>query len=364
MSWRSDKVTDIMRWLDGYITRRYYGWTQESHDAWQMLLDAAYRFHWSWSIRSIATRAPNFGLSSDTSFNPGKIADAWRIIVSATVERKLNLFVRPLRYDIVDIGRQVLMNLFADVYKMYTSTYLLYNKTNNAELVKGIDLLGSTLIDILNDLDSLLVTDPNFLLGNWLSDATKSAGINIPIELRKLINFNARNQITMWGPHENIQDYAGKEWSGLVGTYYIQRWKLFINAISYSIRKPIPLNMTDYNERRFEFEQSWGNQLTAFPTTPSGDTLLVARSLLTKYFRDEDDFKKSYSVVVDQAVKGNELYGQDIALWTNSTEQLMWFCDINSDCAGFSLPNLSFKSSVEDAMYSPGSMLFIKNKEQ
>lgn len=38
MSWRSEEVMDIMDWLDGYVTRRYGNWTQESHDAWELLL--------------------------------------------------------------------------------------------------------------------------------------------------------------------------------------------------------------------------------------------------------------------------------------------------------------------------------------
>lgn len=364
MSWRSGEVHDIMGWLDGYIMRRYGGKSLESHIAWQMLLDAAYRFQWTWSIRSIASHGPSFTLSSDTSFNPGKIADAWRLLVIAVNTKNLDASVGPLRYDIVDIGRQVLVNLFHDVYKLYTGTFLLYNKTGDVSLVTNINLLGSTMLDILKDLDTLLATDVNFLLGNWLLDAKESAPDNASQDVLKLIEFNARNQITMWGPHENIEDYAGKEWAGVVGTYYMGRWQLFVKSISDSIMEKKRFNLTEFGEKRFQFEQSWDYETTTFPTKPVGDTIEVANSILKKYFRDEDSFKDSYIVMVDEDIKGNDLYGQSVALWTNSTEQIMWFCDINPMCAGFSLPDLSFKSSVGDATFAPGSMVFVKNKKK
>ena len=58
----------------------------------------------------------------------------------------------------------------------------------------------------------------------------------------RLYEFNARNQITLWGPDGGfifldiiyfckanllgqILDYAGKQWSGMVSDYYIPRFQ-------------------------------------------------------------------------------------------------------------------------------------------
>ena len=41
-----------------------------------------------------------------------------------------------------------------------------------------------------------------------------------------LYEFNARNQLTLWGPDGQIMDYAGKQWAGLVADYYIPRWQV------------------------------------------------------------------------------------------------------------------------------------------
>ena len=38
-----------------------------------------------------------------------------------------------------------------------------------------------------------------------------------------LPRYNARNILTLWGPTGQINDYAKKEWGGLVRDYYKQR---------------------------------------------------------------------------------------------------------------------------------------------
>ena len=61
-------------------------------------------------------------------------------------------------------------------------------------------------LDILEDLDRILATNKNFLLGPWLESA-KAMATNS--RERKLYEFNARNQITLWGPDGQILDYGG-----------------------------------------------------------------------------------------------------------------------------------------------------------
>ena len=61
-------------------------------------------------------------------------------------------------------------------------------------------------LDILEDLDRILATNKNFLLGPWLESAKAMATDS---QERKLYEFNARNQITLWGPDGQILDYGG-----------------------------------------------------------------------------------------------------------------------------------------------------------
>jgi len=43
-------------------------------------------------------------------------------------------------------------------------------------------------------------------------------------------------QITMWGPEGNINDYASKQWNGLIGSYYLVRWQVKRELMRISVR--------------------------------------------------------------------------------------------------------------------------------
>ena len=61
---------------------------------------------------------------------------------------------------------------------------------------------GLRLLGLLADLDTLLASDEHFLLGRWLEDA-KALGTT---EAEKqLYEYNARNQVTLWGPSGNVR---------------------------------------------------------------------------------------------------------------------------------------------------------------
>lgn len=50
-------------------------------------------------------------------------------------------------------------------------------------------------------LDQLLASDSHFLLGKWIADAKRLA--KNPSD-KKLFEYNARNQITIWGPNGEV----------------------------------------------------------------------------------------------------------------------------------------------------------------
>lgn len=67
---------------------------------------------------------------------------------------------------------------------------------------------------------------------------------------------NARRIVTVWGPP--VDDYAARIWSGLIGSYYLERWKHY-----YASRtKGIDFNMAAWernwveNSKKTDYE--WG----------------------------------------------------------------------------------------------------------
>lgn len=99
-------------------------------------------------------------------------------------------------------------------------------------LTKQIDqeyLLGDTLQaqflqsrfeTLLLGIDALLSQYPTLRLDRWLDFASKAA---VTPEQKKQYEMNARRIVTIWGPP--VDDYAARIWSGLVGRYYLGRWK-------------------------------------------------------------------------------------------------------------------------------------------
>ena len=103
---------------------------------------------------------------------------------------------------------------------------------------------------------------------------------------RDLLEFNARNQVTLWGPTGQISDYAAKAWNGLVGDYYYSRWQLFVSSLYACVgQDPVPPSCDDerfpanYEADLLALEERWQNDRTEYPTQPIGTRLVLCRSL-------------------------------------------------------------------------------------
>lgn len=61
---------------------------------------------------------------------------------------------------------------------------------------------ATELIRLLHNMEDVLATNDQFLLGRWLESAKAQATTSSD---RKLFEYNARNQITLWGPSGNVR---------------------------------------------------------------------------------------------------------------------------------------------------------------
>ena len=124
------------------------------------------------------------------------------------------------------------------------------------------------LLEIFDDLDRILASGEHFLLGSWLKDA-KALGTN---QMEKFnYEYNAKNQITLWGPKGEIRDYANKQWAGVISDYFKPRWKIFLEALYDSLDKGINFNQTEINQRIFEeVEQPFTLSSKIYPSDPTG----------------------------------------------------------------------------------------------
>ena len=358
MSWRSEEVQDIASWAMQYAARRYgsNNLPLSVQLAWKYLLDGAYQFHWSGEVRSMVDRFPELSMPYYADLHASEIALAWQLIATAAYKQELNSSVGPLRYDIVDFGRQTLVDLFADMQRMYSSSYSRFIHSN-INMTADLKALTTVMLDILDDLELLLASDTNFLLGHWIADARASVPSSSPVSAIDNAEYNARNQVTMWGPRENLEDYATKGWAGLVQDYYKPRWSLFTNILNNAVKEGKKYDPIVYETERFDLEKKFSHTIKPYPTMPQGDTVTIAYELSLKYFLTIEDIIAHYDVFYDTDAPGNDILVPHA--WNNIVIQLAWLCDVNPSCTAFN-SNGYLKISASAKVGSTGTVLYVQ----
>ena len=104
-------------------------------------------------------------------------------------------------------------------------------------------------------MDTLVSTQHDLLLVNWISQARDFGSTE---EEKNYYEKDARVLITTWGGEDNkITDYAVKDWSGLISTYYKARWKSFFSYLEKTINQGTEPDMKVYNKQRATFDWMW-----------------------------------------------------------------------------------------------------------
>eukprot|EP00040_Diaphanoeca_grandis_P013834 m.69908 g.69908 ORF g.69908 m.69908 type:complete len:890 (+) comp24154_c0_seq1:29-2698(+) len=196
----------------------------------------------------------------------------WQELLSIN-DDKLNV-VPSFRFDLVDVGREVISSYFSQVQGEFDAAYTARNVT-------ATTMYGQQLLTIIDDYDLLLSTDTNFMLGRWLEWSKNWSAV--PAN-RENLEMNARNIITLWGPTGQINDYAKKEWGGLVRAYYKARWELFITMSTDCLSKNQPWSQDAYTTQLLNtIELPFQTDTTVFPTTPESDAITTSQMLFKKY---------------------------------------------------------------------------------
>jgi alpha-N-acetylglucosaminidase len=144
--------------------------------------------------------------------------------------------------------------------------------------------LSDKMLGLIRDLDELTGTRCEWLLGVWLADA-RSWGAT-PAE-KDLCERNARELLTTWTSHDNITDYANRQWNGLLGDFYYHRWEMWLKALNDSLAHGTALNTTITRNQIREWELSWTRQTNGhFATKPHGDVIAISKKLFKKYGPD------------------------------------------------------------------------------
>ncbi|KAL2010206.1 hypothetical protein VTN00DRAFT_6013 [Thermoascus crustaceus] len=275
----SRKPIDTETYFYNWVTSRYAGsksLPDEVYAAWGILRTTVYNntnlAAGTAVPKSILEFAPALsGLTNRTghhpttiNYSPSDLVEAWNLMYHAAADREPSLWSNPsFQYDMVDMTRQVLANAFIPMYTDLVSTYQSGNASNASNAT--IHGKGERLLSLLSSLDSVLLTNEHFLLSDWIASArswarpnTDSSSSSSNTDVANFYEYSARNQITLWGPTGQINDYASKSWGGLVSSYYLPRWRIFVDYLDSS---PVgKFNETELEAKLLEFSLEWQNE--------------------------------------------------------------------------------------------------------
>jgi len=249
-----------------------------------------------------------------------------------------------LEYDLVDSARQCLDNILWDVSRVLEGAFRRgdLNATSN---------LARTWFNLAETLDTLLNSNTNFMIGPWLEQAHNTAQGDAQTEL---LDYNARNQITLWSPKQSsLSDYARKMWGGLLSTYHVRgRWGITIEAALYSLRSNTTLNHTAINIAIAKHEIAWQtNTSQAFPIVPTSNLMDIAYHALNEYvvgvttssftFIENADVDRDFDLLPQSS-------------WTRLVGTLAFLCSSDPMCVGFNSNGVLISHrSVNGSAFSP-----------
>ncbi|XP_060531766.1 alpha-N-acetylglucosaminidase [Cylas formicarius] len=272
-AWRR-QPTNLTEWFIDYGARRYGKSDPSLEYAWNILKDSVYDFKGIEKIRGqyAITKTPSLNISPWSWYNYSALFDAWHSFLSAS--DNLNHSSAYL-HDLVDLTRQVLQ-VNGDIY---------YVKLIDAFQSKNFEDFRNTAIifdGIFRDLEMILASDRAFLLGPWLESAKQCANSS---EEEERLEYNARNQITLWGPNGEIMNYAIKQWSGIVADFLHPRWGLFVEAMNASLIDNEQFDEKNATLRMFqEVEEPFTFSRKKYPVDPAGSPVEIARKIADKYW--------------------------------------------------------------------------------
>lgn len=278
--WR-DRPVDVSGWLKAYALQRYGdgGAAADSAigEAWRILEASVYSGGpGEGGNESIIVARPTFEKSIDRvltklDYDPGKLVTAWDLFVkNAAAFSHSDGF----QYDLVDISRQVLANYASPLQQKIAGAWRLKETAAYREYSRQF-------LDLLEDMDRLLATRHDFLLGRWIKEARANG---VTASEQDLYELNARDIITLWGDKESgLREYSCRQWSGLIAGYYKPRWEMFFHYLDQSLVSGKEPDWKAFDREVKDWEWKWVNSHDRYDALEKGNAVLVAVELYNKY---------------------------------------------------------------------------------
>jgi alpha-N-acetylglucosaminidase len=282
-SWRTT-AAPLDAWTKDYARRRYGAAIPATEQAWQILSETIYNAPQSrreLPVNSVVCARPSLELdlkarafvTTQPYYDTTRLLEAWRLLLDAAPQTKGS---DGYRYDLADVGRQVLADLATRYHQQMVAAY-------RAKDVAKLRVLSAKMLGVIRDMDELTGTRREFLLGIWLDDARRWGANRVEADR---FERDARELITTWTSSDSIPDYANRQWNGLLGEFYHHRWSTWLTALNQSLANGTALDVEAVRGQIRDWELAWNKRTDRFPTKPKGDVVAISRKLFAKYQAD------------------------------------------------------------------------------
>ena len=279
-TWRTTPI-NLDEWLPKFVQNRYGKKNEQALKAWNILRKTVYTVPADKYIRdgaeSIIQARPTTDSSSrwaktKLNYHPKDLLPAWQALLKASEECKNS---SGFQYDLVDITRQVLANYALPLQRKFV---LAYQQKDVAAFKKH----STEFIQLIQDMDRLLATRKDFMLGPWVADARRWGTTE---QEKALYEMNAKDLITLWGDKDcPLNEYACRQWSGLLNDFYKPRWEKFFAAAMLDMKGEKKFSSEDFNKEIKQWEWEWVNARKDYPVSTKGNSVEEAKKLYQKYW--------------------------------------------------------------------------------
>jgi alpha-N-acetylglucosaminidase len=274
--WRDGPI-NLSEWLKTYVHQRYGIENGDINRAWEILAETVYSGGFGeGGPESILVARPTTNGWADRvrtklDYNPKDLLKAWELFVGTI---PLLQSSDGFQYDLIDITRQVLANYALPLQQKWVLAYLQHDTAS-------YDKYSNQFIELMDDIDELLSTRKDFLLGKWIADA-RSWGTDE--NEKDLYEMNARDIITLWGDKESaLHEYSNRQWAGLIKGFYKPRWQQYFKYMKQKMLNGDRMETNDFEKAIKDWEWKWVNAHDVYSSTPEGNASEIVNKIFKKY---------------------------------------------------------------------------------
>lgn len=247
--------------------------------AWKVLYDSVLTFTPTTFCSPVPCSKPMLGKEHKRTairYNRAALLEAWDLML-----KQDRCSTDALTIDYVWIGRQLLGDIFLTEKQAMDKAY----EQGDAE---GIKAHYAVMKSLITDIDLLCQAQPFATAQKWIEQARD---LGVAPDVKDYYEMNARRLITTWGG--DLNDYACRNWAGLLSNYYAARWEVYYNALLGAALNKQKVDEENLNKQIQAVQDQWPLKRDTLRLTASKpDVLTLSRQLRAKYNTQFEAFVK------------------------------------------------------------------------